>query len=422
MNQLEEQKSLVSFLEDAVAEAKESSSGILEILEQELEQASLEYEEGSNQPHEGELQRLQPVVSSKRAVSAQFQPQFLTPRVSWYHGFLSNLQIVFRSKRADVKVSATPVASNWLFEAAPWYRSIVSQFVDLWSHRRTPQLAITSQPLETRELFREYPLKPTSMVWSAFLHALMLALFLYTPLQHSNAPDMARKVSSQISILIPVKTPVHLPPKANKPGGGGGGGRRDPRPASLGRLPRASDRQLTPPVPEIKNLHPILPVEPTIVAPDLSQLPVIDLPNYGDPFGVPGPPSSGPGTGGGIGTGTGGGVGPGRGPGVGPGEGGGFGGGVYRVGGGVSAPVVILRVEPVYTEEARKAHYQGVVVLWAIVRKDGSLEILKLVRGLGLGLDESAVAALRQWKFRPGMIDGSPVDVGLNVEVSFTLR
>lgn len=263
-------------------------------------------------------------------------------------------------------------------------------------------MAITAEPLETRELFREYPLKPTSMVWSAFLHALILALVLYVPLKHFTAPDVSHKVEPQISILIPVKTRVHLPPKADKPGGGGGGGRREPRPASLGRLPRASDRQLTPPVPEIKNLHPILPVEPTIVAPDLSNLPVVDLPNYGDPFGVPGPPSSGPGTGGGIGTGTGGGVGPGRGPGVGPGEGGGIGGGVYRVGGGVSAPMVIYRVEPAYTEEARKAHYQGVVVLWAIVRKNGSLEVLKVVRSLGLGLDESAVTALRQWKFRPG--------------------
>ena len=175
-------------------------------------------------------------------------------------------------------------------------------------------------------------------------------------------------------------------------------------------------------MPEIKNLNPILPVEPTIVASDLSQLPVINLPNYGDPFGVPGPPSSGPGTGGGIGSGVGGGVGPGRGPGVGPGEGGGIGGGVYRVGGGVSAPVVIYRVEPLYSEEARKVKHQGVVVLWAIVRRDGSLEILKVVRALGLGLDESAINALKQWRFRPGMKDGVQVDVALNVEVSFTLR
>lgn len=111
-----------------------------------------------------------------------------------------------------------------------------------------------------------------------------------------------------------------------------------------------------------------------------------------------------------------------RGPGVGPGEGGGIGGGVYRVGGGVSAPIVIYRVEPIYSEEARKAKHQGVVVLWTVVRKDGSLEILRVVRSLGLGLDESAVNALRQWKFRPGTKDGVPVDVAVNVEVSFTLR
>ena len=92
------------------------------------------------------------------------------------------------------------------------------------------------------------------------------------------------------------------------------------------------------------------------------------------------------------------------------------------MGGGVSAPVVIFRVEPVYAEDARKVKHQGIVVLWAIVRKDGSLEILKLVRGLGLGLDESAITALKQWRFRPGMKDGVPVDVALNVEVSFTLR
>jgi periplasmic protein TonB len=107
---------------------------------------------------------------------------------------------------------------------------------------------------------------------------------------------------------------------------------------------------------------------------------------------------------------------------VGPGEGGGFGGGVYRVGGGVSSPIVIYRVEPIYSEEARKAKYQGVVVLQAIVRKDGTIEILKVVRGLGLGLDENAIAALKQWKFRPATRNGVPVDVALNIEVNFSLR
>ena len=73
-------------------------------------------------------------------------------------------------------------------------------------------------------------------------------------------------------------------------------------------------------------------------------------------------------------------------------------------------------------QEARKAKYQGVVVLSAIVRKDGTIEILKVVRGLGLGLDENAIQALKQWKFRPGMKNGVPVDVALNIEVNFSLR
>ena len=77
---------------------------------------------------------------------------------------------------------------------------------------------------------------------------------------------------------------------------------------------------------------------------------------------------------------------------------------------------------PPYSEEARKAKYQGVVVLSAIVRKDGTIEIVKVVRGLGLGLDENAIQALKQWKFRPGMKNGVPVDVALNIEVNFSLR
>jgi TonB family protein len=169
-------------------------------------------------------------------------------------------------------------------------------------------------------------------------------------------------------------------------------------------------------------LDPVLSVEPTVIVPQLNSFPDINIANYGDPLGIPGPPSSGPGTGGGIGTGTGGGVGSGKGGGVGPGEGGGIGGGVFRVGGGVSAPSIVYRVEPTYSEEARKAKYQGVVVLSAIVRKDGTIEIVKVVRGLGLGLDENAIQALKQWKFRPGMKNGVPVDVALNIEVNFSLR
>ena len=81
-----------------------------------------------------------------------------------------------------------------------------------------------------------------------------------------------------------------------------------------------------------------------------------------------------------------------------------------------------FRVEPTYSEEARKARYQGIVLLSAIVRKDGTIEILKVLRGLGLGLDERAIEALRQWRFEPATRAGQPVDVALNIEVNFTLR
>jgi TonB family protein len=79
-------------------------------------------------------------------------------------------------------------------------------------------------------------------------------------------------------------------------------------------------------------------------------------------------------------------------------------------------------VEPQYSEEARKARYQGTVVLEAIVRKDGTVDILRVVRSLGFGLDENAIQALKQWRFRPGTKGGLPVDVALNIEVNFNLR
>jgi TonB family protein len=224
-------------------------------------------------------------------------------------------------------------------------------------------------------------------------------------------------------VYTPANLILNLPQQDDVSGGGGGGGRETLTPPSLGNIPKPAEQQFVPPDPEPpKNPDPTLIVEPTVVAPQLAQLPSVNLLNLGDPLGLPGPPSAGPGVGGGIGVGQGRGVGEGGGPGVGPGEGGGFGGGVFRVGGGVSAPTVIHRIEPQYSEEARKARYQGTVVLEAIVRKDGTCDIIRVVRSLGFGLDENAMEALKQWRFRPGMRNGMPVDISLNIEVNFNLR
>jgi protein TonB len=206
-------------------------------------------------------------------------------------------------------------------------------------------------------------------------------------------------------------------------GGGGGGGRHALTRASVGKLPRAADKQLLPPNPEpSKSVDPALIVEPSIVAPQLAYLPQLKLLTIGDPDGVPGPPSPGRGTGHGIGDGNGHGVGDSDGPGAGPGENGGCCGGPFRIGGGITAPILIAEVLPEYSEEARKARFQGTVVLTTIVREDGSVQVIKVVRGIGFGLDQNAIAAVLQWRFKPARRDGKPVASYLNVEVSFNLR
>jgi TonB family protein len=231
-------------------------------------------------------------------------------------------------------------------------------------------------------------------------------------------PEAKRQVTE---IVFPSEVPVMKP--APKPvAGGGGGGDRDKFEAPKGKLPKQSLQQITPPAIVVRNDHPKLAVEPTVVVPPQVKL-AYNAPNLGNPMApMPsGPPSNGTGSGAGIGSGSGGGIGVGTGPGVGEGRGGGIGGGVFRVGGGVSAPKAVFAPDPEYSEEARKAKYQGVCVLSLIVGPDGKPRDIKIGRSLGLGLDEKAIQAVNQWKFEPAMKDGKPVAVAINVEVQFRL-
>jgi protein TonB len=133
--------------------------------------------------------------------------------------------------------------------------------------------------------------------------------------------------------------------------------------------------------------------------------------------------STGPGSGGGVGTGTGTGLGSGRGPGLGPGSGGGTGGGVYRAGGAVSAPRLIKEVKPKYTSEALRDRIQGTVVLEALVTGDGCTSRIRVVRSLDArGLDDEAVAAVAQWRFDPGRLGATPVDVLVTIVLDFWIR
>jgi protein TonB len=211
-------------------------------------------------------------------------------------------------------------------------------------------------------------------------------------------------------------------PSAHSGGGGGGGGVRADSPASRGKLPPFARRQFVAPAVEILNPTPILPMEATLIGPPEIKLPDFNYAHYGLPNGVVGKLSGGPGKGGGIGDGDGTGIGPGKGPGHGPGEGGGEGGLHYLgTGGAVTQPTLITKTEPEYSDDARKAHLQGTVILRIEVDAHGRAQNISVRRSLGLGLDERAMDAVRKWLFSPGKVNGKPAVVEAFVEVNFRL-
>ena len=303
----------------------------------------------------------------------------------------------------------------------PWFRSLARNFKDLVSPPKLPPLQVTSKPVAVKDIWGLYGHNKSSGVMSVAIHITVVVL-LFTVASSKAVQD---KVKETVHLIAPsVDLAPYLPqkPKPVAMGGGGGGGDRSPTPASKGRLPRVAPRQFTPPMAVVNNPNPKLVMEPTLVIPPDVNLPNVNLPNYGDPLSkVIGPLSNGQGSGGGIGSGSGGGVGSGKGPGFGPGEGGGFGGGVFRVGGGVTAPALVYKVEPEYSEEARKAKYQGTVVLYVEVDTNGKARNLRVLRSLGLGLDEKAIEAVQKWRFRPGQKNGQPVVVAATIEVNFRL-
>ena len=297
----------------------------------------------------------------------------------------------------------------------PWYRTIFTTVKEAINPPKLPPLEVTSQPVEVGELWNFYvqPKREFSLIYSVLGHVAIVALILWI----GTLKPVQRMVQNTITTLIAPDLKPYLPAK-QAPHGGGGGGARSPIDASKGKLPKIAPRQFTPPRVDPVN-DPKLPMTPTIVAD--APIPNINATNYGDPLSHLGVPSNGTGWGGGIGSGIGGGVGVGRGPGVGPGSGGGFGGGAYRIGGGVSPPSVLSKVEPEYSEEARKAKWQGTVVLQLVVDEKGLPRDMKVTRSLGLGLDAKAMEAVAKWRFKPGMKDGKPVPVIATIEVNFRL-
>lgn len=307
----------------------------------------------------------------------------------------------------------------------PLWRSIYRQIQERRHPEKLPPLQLTSKPIKVKDIWGDYNYKKKSAIGSTMVHIAAIGALIFVSIAGRNVvkkiqePEHVTLVAPNLSDYLPISNK-----KNDTIGGGGGGGDRDKLIAPKGKLPKQDLNPITPPAMVIRNEHPKLAVEPAVAVPPQVKLNMAaNMPNLGDPLtNLPsGPPSNGTGSGGGIGSGSGGGVGVGSGPGVGEGRGGGIGGGVFRVGGGVSAPRALNTPDPDYSEEARKAKYQGTVVLWLIVDSSGHPRDVKVARSLGMGLDQKAIEAVRKWTFEPAMKDGKPVAVQINVEVNFRL-
>jgi protein TonB len=243
--------------------------------------------------------------------------------------------------------------------------------------------------------------KPAAAASVAFHGAallLLLSLHFYAP------PSPGPRAEIR---FIPLTAPPRIIAKS------GGGGQRQPLPASRGQAPKPVPRQFTIPLTMVNNLSPKLMLQTALLeAPDVN----ITSPDIGDPTGRIGVPSGGLGGPWGIGNRGSGGLGDGPG---GP-----------RQGTGTTArstvkltraPQVIYKEEPEYSDEARKAHYEGTVILAFDVDLSGRAINIRVVRSLGLGLDEKAIAAVTRWKFRPAVAGDRSVVAPAEVQVTFRL-
>ncbi len=275
---------------------------------------------------------------------------------------------------------------------------------------------------------------------SGALHAAVLGCLVFlTTLGVATAPEQRTATPVRL-VFLAVPGPG---------GGGGGGGLREPKPppkaemkgASIERSPVPPPRPVTTRRPELQPRKIPPPVRPRPVEPPVEPpaapaaapaaqvvVPVSTAPaDTRDTAGVLGeaPPareSHGAGSGTGIGRGRGTGIGEGTGAGIGPGSGGGTGGGPYRPGSGIAPPGLLREVRPDYTEEARRRGIEGDGVLEIVVRADGMVGNVKVLQGLGGGLDQRAIEAVRQWRFSPARRFGTPVEVMVEVAVEFSLR
>lgn len=341
-------------------------------------------------------------------------------KTSFGAGMGDNLKDFFSAKPAPKGPVNSKLAVAW----GANFGGFGTRIKEFFSPPKQAPLPFAVKPMKVKDIWS----KDENFGWSqgiaVGLHIAVIAL-LVIPIFTNMLPASTEAKNKQIDITPLDISPYlsKLPAGADKAGGGGGGGDRSQLPPTKGRAPKFKWTQFTPPEATLKNPNPKLPMDPSLLGPPDLKVANPPLTNMGDPLAASVNYSGGPGGGGGIGTGEAGGIGSGSGGGLGPGEGGGTGGGAFRAGvNGVGSPLCIYCPQPEYSDEARKAKYQGTVLLDVTVTADGRVINPQVIKGPGLGLEEKALAQVKNWKMRPAIgPGGKPVNCRVQIEVTFHL-
>jgi TonB family protein len=302
------------------------------------------------------------------------------------------------------------------FEEKPIWVGLYESLRDVFFPVKLPPLELTSKPIPVPDRMA-VKANPWAIGFSTSINVLILLALLFLGVKTYIDHKAAAAVTP-----IDVNFDLKAPKLGTSAGGGGGGGNQSIVDPIKGHLPPKMKDPITPPDQPVDKpklaAQPAIDVQQNITLPDNPTLPNIGVKNSANVTLATG----GQGSNGGMGSGRGGGMGSGTGDGYGPGYGGNTGGGLYRIGGGVSAPVPLNSVEAEFSDEARRAKYQGVCIVSLIVDAQGNPQNPRVVRALGMGLDEKALEAVRKYKFKPAMKDGkTPVPVMISVEVNFRL-
>lgn len=291
------------------------------------------------------------------------------------------------------------------------FASLVQNFRDAFFPEKLPPLVLESKPIAVDNPM-EFKRDPKSTAVAVGVHALIFLLIFWISSRVIKVVVASKPKVADITFNEPPPPQPILKVPSPKPMGGGGGA-HDIAPVTQGRLPKFSPTPIVPPSNPPK-IEPKLTVDPAINVQTNLHMTNNNMPN----LGIPNAPNVGVNS---LGNGSGGGLGSGRGNGLGNGSGGNTGGGAYAIGGDVSAPQLIYQVDPEFSEEARKAKFQGEVLVHLIVDASGRPTQVRVIRPVGMGLDEKAREAVAQYKFKPARKGGQPVPVELNVAVNFQI-